>query len=102
MTPSRTTKTTAFIFGTITPPIRNTPGSTYSMFCGVVVQTMSTRATITEIRPIETIRPLIRLLRVKRKSAWSTTQAEEGDRGDGERHRERVRQCRPSVRYQVK
>ena len=43
------------------------------MFFGVEVQISSAAPSITAISPIETSRPLTRLLRVKRNSVWSAT-----------------------------
>ena len=68
-----TTPISSFIFGTTTPPTVNTPVTKGCMFCGVDVHVMCTSATITETRPIETIKPLIRLLRVWRNSSTSAT-----------------------------
>jgi hypothetical protein len=41
------------------------------MSFGVVVQSRSAAASMIEISPMDTSRPLIRLLRVKRNSSWS-------------------------------
>ena len=46
---------------------------TTSMFLGVVVNSSNAPLSITEIRPIDTSRPLTRLFRVNRNIVWSAT-----------------------------
>ena len=71
------------------------------MFCGVVVQSISTIATMTEMSPIETMSPLIRLLRVKRNSVWSTASPRSAITRTASGTATGYGIPTPSVRYQV-
>ena len=82
-------------------PTVHDPDSTKSMFLGVAVNSSSAPLSITEIRPIETSRPLTRLLRVNRNSARSDRKPADGGDQHRKHHRDRKRQMRDSVKCQV-
>ena len=64
ITASSTTKVTTFMREMVIAPSVHDPDSTKSMFFGVAVKSKSAPLSMIEIRPMDTSRPLTRLLRV--------------------------------------